>query len=104
MTRGSTIKPAASPTTPVNNDSFNNGEGGSGKKNAPFRRVQSENVVIEQEGLRDNSFKNFEKWQNLSQIQMGIMILWTFLRQRSPKATRMDLPSALMFSQEQLSI
>ena len=30
--------------------------------NAPFRRVQSENIKIDKVELRDNSYKNFDTW------------------------------------------
>ena len=32
------------------------------KSNEPFRRVKAENITIEKEELKDNSFKAFDSW------------------------------------------
>ena len=32
------------------------------KSNAPFRRVKAEDITIEKEELKDNSFKAFDSW------------------------------------------
>jgi hypothetical protein len=31
-------------------------------KNEPFRRVKAEEIEIPHEGMRDNSYKNFDTW------------------------------------------